>query len=69
MIDRSIKYGINQRQFDEKASSRDMQSCADAHRRKYQNSDTPEWERPRHKAEAAYCQSLADRKARQEGSA
>jgi hypothetical protein len=66
--DRSVKYGRSVRKFDRTATSGDMQQCADSHRDAYQDPSTPEWERPRRKAEAAYCQSLADRKAKQERS-
>jgi hypothetical protein len=65
--ERSVKYGSFVRKFDVSATSQEMQECADAHRRAYRDSSTPEWERPRRVAEAAYCQSLADRKVTQEG--
>lgn len=63
---RSVKYGTLVRQFDATATAREMQDCADANRRKYRDPSMPEWERPRRVAEAAYCQSLAERKAQQE---
>jgi hypothetical protein len=67
--ERSVKYGSHVRNFDHSATSHEMQECADSHRRAYQDRSTPEWERPRRKAEAAYCQSLADQKASEEKSA
>lgn len=61
--ERSIKYGSSVRKFDDAATSDEMLLCAEQNRRKYQDPSTPEWERPRRKAEAAYCQFLAERKA------
>lgn len=62
--DRSVKYGRGVKRFDELASAQDMQDCADSLRRRYNDPNLPEWEKPgRLKAEAAYCQSLAERKA------
>lgn len=67
--DHSVKYGSFVRKFDASATSQEMQECADSHRHAYRDSSTPEWKRPRRVAEAAYCQSLADRKAKQEETA
>jgi hypothetical protein len=62
--DRAIKYGEQVRSFDETATAEDMRQCADGHRRKYRNPDSDTGARARAIAEAAYCASMADRKAR-----
>lgn len=58
-----IRYNAGHRWFDEHATAQDMQDCADGYRQSYNNPDVAEWEKPRLKANAAYCQSLAERKA------
>jgi hypothetical protein len=60
---RLVKYGRQVRKFDDEATADEMLFWAEENRRKYQDPSTPEWKRPRHVAEAAYCQSLAERKA------
>lgn len=62
--DRSIKYGELVRSFDEMATADEMRLCADTNRRKYRDADPGTGTRARAIAEAAYCDSVADRKAR-----
>lgn len=59
-----IKYNDGYKKFDDHADAETMQQCADGYRRSYNDPNMPEWEKPRLKANAAYCQSLAERKAR-----
>jgi hypothetical protein len=54
------KYDAGIRGFDETATAGEMQGCADSHRQQYQKPDGQD--KNRHKAEAAYCQALADKK-------
>ena len=53
------------RKFDNDADSYTMDQAANGYRDSYNSLDCPEWERPRLKEKAAWCQSLADRKRRE----
>jgi hypothetical protein len=66
--DRSIRYGEKVRGFDQTATADEMQQCAESQRSKYRNAERPA-DRARAVAVAAYCQSVADRKRREERNA
>lgn len=61
--DRSVKYGEQVRSFDDAATAEEMRLCAESKRYQYRNVSRGT-ERARAIAEAAYCESLAERKAR-----
>lgn len=61
---RGIKYGPMTREFDNTATASDMQACANASRARYRGERVSRYGYAIDVAEAAHCQSLADRKRR-----
>lgn len=60
--DRSIVRGRLVRQFDDMATASDMQVCADAARRKYNNPEVTGQQRRYAIMDAAFCQAWSDKK-------
>lgn len=60
--DRSILRGKLVRDFDSKATAQDMQYCADAARRKYNDPEATASGRRGAIMDAAFCQDWADKK-------
>lgn len=63
---RGIEYGGLTHEVDRRATADQMEYNAEGYRRYYRNADPGSTEYRKSVAEAAYCQSLADRKRRAE---